>query len=167
MAILQSRPVAERVAHKAPTSPWSGEDLEFLQPNPKFEEPIRYSKDPSSRFWLFYHACHLEAFGRTAPFGRLPEPVVDRIALVLDESVPESFKNPGDRRTFSKHADKASYLYERQQALVDMAVETFDGVAQGMYRRSESERDEQVRRHAPALNEKVRMSGATETSRTC
>lgn len=43
------------------------------QPNPKFEEVIRYSKDPSSRFWLFYHACHLEAFGRTAPFGRLPE----------------------------------------------------------------------------------------------
>ena len=48
------------------------------------------------------------------------------------------------------------YLHERLQALVDLAVEAFDAVALGMYRRSESERDEQVRRSAPAVNEKVK-----------
>ena len=330
MAILQSGPATETKARRTTGSPRCGDDLDFLQPNPKFEELIRYSKNPSTRFWLFYHASYLEAFGRTAPFGRLPEHVVERIALVLDESIPEPFKNPGDRRTFTKHADKATrvlgwskfdrklrrktqswldhqaersddpdylrqvlearlrsehtilpadstidrmvaqarsaaqdwiaksiagalgkrqiksiddlrkikegshrshlqwikdpvgyaspntlkdlldrielvrsiglptnafeaihpdmrrrmtvtvqvysvdnlyadfhaerrrsylacYLFERQKALIDLAVETFDSVAQGMYRRSESERDEQVRRHAPATNEKVLM----------
>ena len=100
MAILQSGPATETKVRRTTgsPSPWCGDDLDFLQPNPKFEELIRYSKEPSTRFWLFYHASYLETFGRTAPFRRLPEHIVERIALVLDESIPETFKNPGERQ---------------------------------------------------------------------
>ena len=330
MVILQSGRATESTTETTTGCPRGVDDLEFLQPNPKSEQLIRYSQDASSRFWVFYQACHLEAFGHTAPFGRLLAHVVERIARLLDESVPEAFKNPGDRRTFSKHADKARrvlrwakfdrklrtktqrwlnvqaersddpeylqqllearirsepavlpaeftlermvaqarsaaqdwiaesiagdlgrqqimsvdrlrkikedshrsylqwikdpvgcpspntlndlldridhvreialpkkpleaihpdmrrrmtvtvqvysvdnlyadfqvqrrrayvacYLYERLKGLIDLAVETFDSVVQGMYRRSESDRDEQVRRSAPAVNEKLHM----------
>jgi TnpA family transposase len=51
----------------------------------------------------------------------------------------------------------ACYLYERKKALIDFAIETFDGVVIGMYRRSQADRDQDRLKHSPALNEKVRM----------
>lgn len=58
----------------------------------------------------------------------------------------------------TRRAYLACYLYERQKALVDFAIETFDSTAQGMYRRSECyARDDDVKRSAPAMNDKLRM----------
>jgi hypothetical protein len=57
----------------------------------------------------------------------------------------------------TRRAYIACYLYERQKALVDFALEAFDSIAQGMYRRSEGDRDDDIKRAAPALNEKLLM----------
>lgn len=45
--------------------------VDLLQPNPKFDDILGQTKERSSRFWLFYHAAYLEAFGRLSPFARL------------------------------------------------------------------------------------------------
>ena len=65
----------------------------------------------------------------------------------------------GDLPVDKLRAYVACYLHERLQALIDLSVEAFDDVTTGMYRRSESERDEEVRQRAPAVNEKLRMFG--------
>ena len=66
-----------------------------------------HAQGTSSRIWLFYHASYLEAFGRAAPFRRVSEKAIERIVFILDEEIPEPFKNPEDRSSFFHHADKA------------------------------------------------------------
>ena len=51
----------------------------------------------------------------------------------------------------------AVYLYERLRALVDLAVEIFDGIALAMERRSEADLAEDIRARGPAINEKLLM----------
>jgi TnpA family transposase len=51
----------------------------------------------------------------------------------------------------------ACYLYERQQALVDFAVEAFDGIVLGMFRRSEADLDRDERGKDPTKNRIVHM----------
>ncbi len=85
----------------------SEEAIYFLQPNPKFDAVLRSTKESSSRFWLFYHASYVEAFGKSAPYGQLSDKVIKRISTILGEEIPSDFKNPESRRTFFNHANKA------------------------------------------------------------
>ena len=59
--------------------------------------------------------------------------------------------------TNKRRAYIACYLHERLKALHDLAVEAFDEVVTGMYRRSESERDKDICKRGPAINEKLQM----------
>jgi hypothetical protein len=49
-------------------APDYADSLDFLRPNPKFEQVLRSARETKSRIWLFFQAAHLEAFARTAPF---------------------------------------------------------------------------------------------------
>lgn len=49
----------------------------------------------------------------------------------------------------------AVYLHERQQALIDLAVEVFDGIALAMERRSQADLAEDLRARGPAINDKL------------
>lgn len=60
---------------------------------------------------------------------------------------------PVDRRL----AVVGCYLHERKAALVDLAVEAFDGIVQKMYRLSESELARDQEKHAPRANEILLM----------
>lgn len=60
---------------------------------------------------------------------------------------------PAERR----RALVACYLYERQQALVDLAVEAFDGIVLGMFRRSEADLAKDERAKDPVKNRIVHM----------
>lgn len=60
---------------------------------------------------------------------------------------------PAERR----RALIACYLYERQQALIDLAVEAFDGIVLGMFRRSEAELARDEREKDPVKNRIVLM----------
>ena len=81
------------------------EPVDFLHPDPKFDQVLRYAQEPKSRIWLLYHAAYLEAFARTAPFRRISDAALQRICLILGQEVPRPFKNPEERRTFFHHAD--------------------------------------------------------------
>ena len=83
----------------------NAESIEFLQPDQEFERVLRYAKGTASRIWLFYHAAHLEAFGRTAPYRGISDEALERVCVILGEDVPNPFRNPEDRRTFTHHAD--------------------------------------------------------------
>jgi len=85
-------------AAEAPAAPVDA--IDFLQPNSDFEDALRSTKESSSRFRLFYHLAYLQAFGKTAPYGRLSEKTIERISFVLDETIPSSFTNPVGRSSF-------------------------------------------------------------------
>lgn len=54
-----------------------------------------------------------------------------------------------------RQAYVACYLYERRRELIDLAIEAFDGIVQGMHRRSERDLLDEQRKRGPSINEKL------------
>lgn len=49
----------------------------------------------------------------------------------------------------------AVYLYERRRELIDLGIEAFAGIVQGMHRRSERDLLEEQRKRGPSINERL------------
>jgi TnpA family transposase len=113
------------------------------------------------------------------PSPRALDEVLDRLAFVREFGLSHDFFeriHPNMRRRMMKtveaytvdrlwerfrddrrHALVACYLHERLQALIDLAVEIFDGIALAMDRRSQADLAEDLRSRGPAINEKLLM----------
>lgn len=89
------------------------------------------------------------------PFEKIHPDMRRRITKIIEtystDSLWEDFK-PERRQAYL-----ACYLYERRREIIDLAVEAFDGVVQGMHRRSEADLAEDQRQRGPSSNEKLIM----------